>query len=66
MTQVIFNFANERAAQHFVDFLDGHGEQTYWDWMDCQKKEKVPFIVRRFDYGKANNGVIIVDTELVN
>lgn len=35
--EVKIKFSSRKAAEHFMKFLDGHGEQTYWDWMSEQE-----------------------------
>lgn len=37
--EVKIKFASRKAAEHFMHFLDGHGEQVYWDWMSEQEQE---------------------------
>ena len=37
-------FDTELARKHFVKFMDGHGEQIYWEWMaeqECQTPEDI-------------------------
>lgn len=37
---VQIEFANEQAAQHFMDWLSGQGEQSYWIWMEYREEEE--------------------------
>ena len=39
MEELKIRFANKLALQHFVRWLEGQGEQSYWDWMDCREYE---------------------------
>lgn len=51
-TELTFKFATPEAAAHFKSWLDGSGEQSYWDWMrDREDEEKgVNITGLRFDY----------------
>lgn len=53
--EVKIKFASRKAAVHFMKFLDGHGEQTYWDWMseqECSDPEEITAV--RLDYDFKN------------
>lgn len=51
ITKVEINFDNEKAAKHFISWLDGQGEQDYWIWMDCRESEEEGNITAvRFTY----------------
>lgn len=39
-TKVEINFENLAAAQQFVDWLNGQGEQDYWTWMEYREQEE--------------------------
>lgn len=42
-------FDSEAAAEHFIRWLDGQGEQDYWIWMECrERKEKGNITVKQF------------------
>lgn len=48
---VTIEFANPSAAEHFVSWLDGQGEQDYWIWMEYREQEEEGDITAlRFDY----------------
>jgi len=69
MGMVIVNFGvgNYRAAKHFVNWLNGSGEQDYWNWMDGREfEEDGPITATRFVYPRCstNAGNFIVDVEL--
>ena len=54
---VTIAFENEQAAEHFVDWLCGSGEQHYWEWMTYREEEEPgPITALSFDYWKANGG----------
>lgn len=52
MKEVKFIFNNAKAADHFLAWLSGSGEQSYWDWMEYreQDEEKGNITVLEFDY----------------
>ena len=50
-------FDTELARSHFVHFMNGHGEQTYWQWMQEQECETPEDITVNFKYD-FENGVI--------
>lgn len=53
---VTIEFDTERAAEHFVKWLDGQGEQNYWDWMVCQEEsEDGNITAKSFDYFQGGN-----------
>lgn len=40
-----------KAAEHFMQWLCGQGEQDYWLWMECREMEEPGDItVTRFNY----------------
>lgn len=39
-TEVKIQFANKRAAEHFMKWLCGSGEQDYWAWMEYREKNE--------------------------
>jgi hypothetical protein len=48
---VEIKFDNPEAAEHFISWLCGSGEQHYWDWMLCREDEEDGDITAvRFDY----------------
>lgn len=50
-TTLQIRFANEAAAKHFAHWLDGAGEQMYWEWMQCREDEEEGDITAlRFHY----------------
>jgi len=51
-------FDNEEAADHFLSWLCGSGEQSYWEWMEYREQEKDGDITAiSFDYhGGTNKG----------
>ena len=41
----------EEAAAHFMSWLDGQGEQDYWQWMEIRESEQDgPITIVQFDY----------------
>lgn len=51
MKEVKIIFDNDEAAKHFLSWLSGSGEQSYWDWMSVrEQEEKGPITALRFDY----------------
>lgn len=53
---VTINFANAKAAKHFVAWLDGQGEQNYWVWMECrEQEEKGDITATHFAYDRSLN-----------
>ena len=40
VSKVTFEFSNDKAAQHFVGWLSGQGEQDYWQWMEYREYEE--------------------------
>lgn len=51
MATVSIEFPTEEAGRRFLEFMDGHGEQTYWEWADGQddKENYVRLFVYNFD-----------------
>lgn len=48
---VQIHFANQAAAEHFIHWLAGSGEQAYWQWMECREEEEKGNITAfRFNY----------------
>lgn len=57
MSKVLkINFSNEKALNHFMDWLSGQGEQDYWIWMECREQEDndAELTAVGFDYSKKN------------
>lgn len=53
--KVEIDFANAEAAEHFVSWLCGSGEQQYWQWMEYREREEDGDITALiFDYHSAN------------
>lgn len=54
--KVEIDFANPEAAEHFVSWLCGSGEQQYWQWMEYreQEEEEGDITALNFDYHSAN------------
>lgn len=53
---VTIEFGSERAAEHFAKWLDGQGEQNYWDWMVYREKwEDGDITAKSFDYFQGGN-----------
>ncbi len=51
MKEVKFIFDNDEAAQHFISWLSGQGEQSYWDWMSIREEEENgPITAVKIDY----------------
>lgn len=48
--KVIFNFETELAAEKFVEWLCGSGEQSYWEWMEIRETEEEEDMTVQFDY----------------
>ena len=49
---VTINFGDPVAAKHFFMWLDGAGEQSYWDWMEgVEYEEDGDITAVNFDYG---------------
>ena len=59
--ELTIRFDNQRAAQHFKDWLDGQGEQDYWLWMECREKEEPEgnITVREFNYHEPGGSIIV-------
>lgn len=56
-TTVKIHFADAVAADHFLSWLCGAGEQDYWEWMRCREEdESGPITAVVFDYHKPNGG----------
>ncbi len=54
-------FENERAAELFLSWMSGLGEQDYWEWMkDREEEEEGPITGLRFDYHNPGEGVVTV------
>lgn len=60
MAKVIIHFDTREAAQNFVRFIDNQGEQTYWDYMDCQDEND-----RIHTVGKFHTYYHYVDADLI-
>lgn len=53
---VTIEFGSERAAEHFAKWLDGQGEQNYWDWMVYREEsEGGDITAKSFDYFQGGN-----------
>jgi hypothetical protein len=39
-TEVKIQFASKHAAEHFMEWLCGSGEQEYWNWMEYREDEE--------------------------
>lgn len=51
MKNVTIKFDNEAAAEHFLHWLCGQGEQDYWLWMEYrEQEEKGDITATGFDY----------------
>lgn len=49
-------FSNQAALTHFAKWLDGSGEQNYWDWMEYREEEEEGDITAiRFNYFDIKN-----------
>ena len=58
---VTFRFGNRRAAELFMDWMSGLGEQHYWTDMDIREEEEEgPIIAQSFYYNYECN---LVTTE---
>jgi hypothetical protein len=56
MKKVTIEFANNKAAEHFLSWLCGQGEQDYWNWMACREEEEQGQITATgFDYWGGTN-----------
>ncbi len=54
---VRIEFDNNDAAEHFLSWLSGSGEQMYWEWMKSREQEEDGDITAlKFDY---TNGLIV-------
>jgi hypothetical protein len=50
-SKVEIEFDNPKAAEHFLSWLCGQGEQNYWLWMECREQEEKGNITAiSFDY----------------
>ena len=60
-TEITFRFGNAKAARHFLDWLDGQGEQDYWEWMKVREREEPEgdITATEFNYHEPGNGVVI-------
>lgn len=48
---LVIEFSNEEAREHFAVWLSEQGEQDYWIWMECRETEEEGDITAtRFDY----------------
>lgn len=53
MSELKIVFSNKEAAEHFMSWLDGQGEQNYWTWMEYREQEEDgPITAIRFSYDK--------------
>lgn len=50
--RLTFEFDNFESAEHFAYWLDGSGEQDYWQWMKYREQEEDGDITVSFDYHK--------------
>ena len=51
MKTITFVFGNDSAAEHFLSWLCGQGEQEYWEWMRTREEEEGgPITAVGFDY----------------
>ena len=49
--KLTIEFDNQEAAEHFGEWLNGQGEQDYWNWMEYrEEEEKGNITVIDFDY----------------
>ena len=51
-------FPNQDALDAFVDWLDGQGEQDYWEWMDLREENE---LMVTFDYDNDDRNLITTD-----
>lgn len=57
-TLLQIKFANEAAAEHFVSWLSGAGEQDYWLWMECREEmEGGDITAVEFDYHSGDGSI---------
>ena len=55
-TTATISFSSPEAAEHFLHWLCGAGEQDYWEWMRCREEEEEgPITALNFDYDWENN-----------
>ncbi len=53
---VTIDLGSQKAAQHFIKWLCGQGEQDYWIWMECREIEETGDITAvnfQYDYENA-------------
>lgn len=61
MPKVEINFSNRKAAEHFMSWLSGKGEQDYWNWMEYREEEEPgPITATSFDYDQRK---LVIKTE---
>lgn len=49
--ELVISFDNKKALKHFKSWLDGQGEQDYWNWMECRESEESgPITAVKFNY----------------
>jgi hypothetical protein len=54
---VVIKFGNQKAAEHFLAWLDGQGEQDYWEWMKYREKEEPgPITATQLNYHDVRQG----------
>lgn len=51
MKKVTIEFANNKAAEHFLSWLCGQGEQDYWNWMACREEEEQGQVIAVWCFG---------------
>lgn len=57
IVDVTFTFPSKDLAEEFMNWLDGQGEQQYWEDMEMQDKQMV-----KFNY---NYRFLFIETELM-
>ena len=61
---VSIEFPNEKVAEHFVNWLDGSGEQDYWQWMEAQEdaaSEPITAVSFKYTFKPNENGIFLCE-----
>lgn len=60
--ELVIQFETQEQLEYFAHFLDGHGEQTYWEWMSEQEGQHPGRdIAVTFDYFTPNTRKFVGD-----
>lgn len=49
-------FDDHDSLDKFISFMDGYGEQAYWEWMSCADEDGTATV--RFDYRRGHSTIL--------